>query len=118
MFGITLVKQLYIYPCAPDALLKCPEIMVLSVAVVAEACVVIHCAVICQPLAADCLACVDLKPVIASRHRATSYGETEYRSQIGFCYIVTCREICRISLMDHELISLFAHVKQPICHTR
>lgn len=88
---ITLVAQLYIYPCAPKSLLKCPEIMVLSVAAVAAACVVNHCGVNCQPLAAVCRASVDLKPVIASRHRAASYRETEYRSQIVFCHAVTQR---------------------------
>lgn len=67
-------------------------------------------------VAAVCRASVDLKPVIASRHRPASYRETEYRSQIVFCHAVTQREICRISLMDHKLGS-FAHVKQSMCHT-
>lgn len=114
--AITLVMQLFIYPGAPQSLLKCPEIMVLSVAAVAAACVVHHCGVICQPLAAVCRASVDLKPVIGSRHRAASYRETEYWSQIVFRNAVTQREICRISFMDHKHGS-FVHVKQSMCHT-
>lgn len=78
---------------------------------VAAACVVYHCGVICQPLAAVCRASVDLKPVITSRHRAASYRETEYRSQIVFCHTVTQTKTCRIFLMDHKLSS-FVHVKQ------
>lgn len=93
MFVITLVRQLYIYPCAPNLLLKRPEIMVLSATAATAARVVNHCGVICQPLAAVCRASVDLKPVIASRRGAASHGETRYKSQIAFFHTVTQRHL-------------------------